>query len=169
MPLTLTLSRAGVRSDSAQGSSNTFMVTVSNSGATALTLQSLSVHETSSTGAHVDQPTYLRPNMPVGLGNPVIAAGGSASYVFSAAFPQPAGAGPSPQNPGGAAGHGNTNPAPNSTVTLRAECLSSDGAVSSTLLSAPVLSTIAPFPVAQGGGMQLTSGFNLVNYLTAFA
>lgn len=169
MPLTLSLSRGGPWTDTAQGSQSSFVVTVSNAGATALSLVSLSVHETSSTGAHVAQPTYLRPNAPAGLSNPVIAPGGSVSYVFGVSFPVPAGAGPSPQSPGGASGHGNACPAPNSTAILRAECQSSDGAVSTALLSAPVLSTIAPFPVAQGGGMQLSSGFNLINFITAFA
>lgn len=169
MPLTVTLSRGAPWTDTAQGSQCSFLVTVSNPGAAALSLVSLSVYETSSTGAHVAQPTYLRPNAPAGLGNPVIAPGGSASYAFGASFPVPAGAGPSPQTPGGASGHGNACPAPNSTVILRAECQASDGSVTTSLLSVPVLSTIAPFPLAQGGGMQLQSGDNLITYLTAFA
>lgn len=169
MPLTLALSRGARRTDTAQGSQCTFVVTASNPGAAALSLTSLSVAETTSTGAHIDQPTYLRPNAPVGLGTPVIPAGGSASYVFGVSFPVPAGAGPSPQTPGGAGGHGNACPAPNSTVILRADCQASDGTITSALLSVPVLSTIAPFPLAQGGGMQLQSGDNLITYLTAFA
>jgi hypothetical protein len=168
MPLTLSLSRGAAPTDTAQGSSSVFVVTATNAGAAALSLRTLSVYETSSTGAHVDQPSYLRPNAPAGV-VPVIPAGGSASYAFAVSLPSPAGAGPSPQTPGGAAGHGNACPAPNSTVLLRAECLASDGTVSTALLSVPVLSTIAPFPIAQGGGMQLSSGFNLINYLTAFA
>jgi hypothetical protein len=167
MPLNLALSRGFAWSDSSNGEPNTVLVTVTNPGAVALSLSSLQVTEASATGASITQPLYLTPNAPVGLGNPVIVAGGSASYAFEVAFSVPGYSGPSPQAPGGAGGV--RGPPTNSVVTLRAQCLSSDGVVTSVTQPFPVLSTVAPFPVAQGGAMQLSSGFNLVTYLTSFA
>jgi hypothetical protein len=167
MPLNLALSRGFAWSDASNGEPNTVLLTVANPGATALTVTSLQVAEASATGANVTQPLYLRPNMPVGLGNPVIVAGGSASFAFEVSFNAPAYSGPSPQAPGGVGGV--RGPPTNSVVTLRAQCHSSDGFVTSVTMPFPVLSTVAPFPVAQGGAMQLSSGFNLVNYLTSFA
>jgi hypothetical protein len=167
MPLTLALSRGFAWSDSSNGEPNTVILTVTNSGATALVVSSLQVTEASATGASITQPLYLIPNVPVGLGNPVIVAGGSASYPIECVFQVPGYSGPSPQAPGGAGGV--QGPPTNSVVTLRAQCLSSDGVVTSVTQPFPVLSTVAPFPVAQGGALQLSSGFNLVNFLTSFA
>lgn len=164
MPLVLALSRGSPWSDSADGVPNTIILTATNTGTTALTVQSLAVSEVSSTGARLDQPSYLRPNMPIGLGNPVIGPGASGTYPFQAAFHVPSYSGPSPQAPGGA--QGVFGPPRNPIVTIRAQCLSSDGVVSEVAMPFPVLSTVAPFPVAQGGALQLNSGFNLVNFIT---
>jgi hypothetical protein len=164
MPLTLTLSRGFAWSDSANGEPSTVLLTVSNPGAAELTVTSLSVYEESKSGSRVDQPIYLRPNAPAGLGNPVIGPGASATYPFECAFTVPSYSGPSPQAPGGAGGV--SGPPRNPVVTLRAECLSSDGVVTTVSMPFPVLGTIAPFPVAQGGALQLGSGFNLINLVT---
>jgi hypothetical protein len=164
MPLVLTLARGYAWSDSANGEPNTVLLTVANPGAAALTVTSLSVYEESKTGAVVGTPNYLRPNAPLGTANPVVAAGGSRSYSMECVFPVPAYSGPSPQAPGGAGGAG--GPPRNPVVTLRAECLSSDGVTTTVSMPFPVLSTVAPFPVAQGGALQLTSGFNLINLVT---
>lgn len=164
MPLTLAISRGFAWSDSANGEPNTALLTVTNPGTTALTVLSLSVFEESKTGARLDQPSYMRPNAPVGLGNPVISPGASATYPFECTFTVPSYSGPSPQAPGGSAGV--RGPPTNSIVTIRAQCQSSDGVVSTVAMSFPVLSTVAPFPVAQGGALQLNSGFNLVNLVT---
>jgi hypothetical protein len=115
----------------------------------------------------VGQPEYLTPNVPVGVGNPTIAAGATGFFPFEVVFLTPYGAGPSPQSPGGAAGSQNATPA-DSEYVISLQSLSSDATVASAQLLVPVLSTIAPFPIAQGGGMQLSSGFNLVNLLTSF-
>ena len=164
MPLTLNLSRGFAWSDSAAGEPNTVILTVTNPGATALTVLWLAVSEASKTGARLDQPSYLRPNAPLGLGNPVIAPGASVAYPFECAFFVPAYSGPSPQAPGGAAGI--PGPTANPIVTIRAQCQSSDGGVSSVERPFPVLATVAPYPIAQGGALQLSSGFNLVNLVT---
>ena len=164
MPLVLTLARGYAWSDSANGEPNTVLLTVANPGTAALTVTSLSVYEESKTGSRVEQPSYLRPNAPAGLGNPVIGPGASATYPFECAFTVPSYSGPSPQAPGGAGGV--SGPPTNSVVTIRAQCQSSDGVVSTVAQPFPVLSTVAPFPVAQGGALQLSSGFNLVNFVT---
>lgn len=164
MPLNLALSRGYAWSDSSNGEPNSVVLTVSNPGATALTLTWLAVSEQSKTGANITQPLYLRPNAPVGTGNPVIGPGSSATYVFECAFNVPGYSGPSPQASGGAGGV--QGPPGNSVVTLLAQCQSSDGVVTSVSQPFPALSTVAPFPLAQGGALQLSSGFNLVNLIT---
>jgi hypothetical protein len=164
MPLNLALSRGFAWSDSSNGEPNTVLVTVTNPGVAALVVSSLQVTEASKTGANITQPLYLIPNMPIGLGNPIILPGASASYSFEVSFTCPAYSGPSPQAPGGAGGV--QGPPINTGVTLMAQCLSSDGVVTSVTQPFPVLSTVAPFPIAQGGALQLSSGFNLINLVT---
>ena len=164
MPLNLALSRGSAWSDSSNGEPNTIILTVSNPGAAALTVLSLGVSEVSATGARLDQPSYLAPNAPIGLGNPVIGPGASRSFPFECVFQVPSYSGPSPQAPGGSAGV--RGPPTNSVVTIRALCQSSDGVVTFVDMPFPVLATVAPFPVAQGGALQLNSGFNAVNFLT---
>jgi len=164
MPFVLAMSRGFAWSDSANGRPNAVLLTVTNPGAVALTVTSLSVYEESKSGSRVDQPSYLRPNLPAGLGNPVIGPGLSETYPFEVAFTVPGYSGPSPQAPGGA--QGVFGPPRDTTVTLRAQCQSSDGVVSTVAQPFPVLSTVAPFPVAQGGALQLASGFNLINLVT---
>ncbi len=143
--------------------SEPFLVTVSNTGTAAVTINSLAV--SADVGVVVDQPSYLTPNVAVGLGNPVLNGGASLSYVFNAIFFSPAAAGPSPQAPGGAAPSENAQ-TPDANFSLFAVVNTSDGSVVSGSLNVPVLSTIAPFQVPTGGALYLQQGFNLINLLT---
>lgn len=147
------------------GQTMNFVVTVTNGGSSAVTLQSLSINEITESDAQVSQPLFLTPNVPVGVGNPVLAASGSASYPFQVVFSSPYAAGPSPQQPGGAA-PASVAQTPDPYFTLQAQSISSDGTVASANLMVSVLSTIAPFPVPLGGALQLGQGANLVNLLT---
>ncbi len=142
-----------------------YNITVTNTGSAAVTLQSLSVGA-AGTGTVVGQPNYLTPNVPVGLGNPIIAASSSATYSFQAVFHSPYFPGPSPQNPGGAAAFSGAM-TPDPYVTLQAQAQSSDGSIASTLYLVPVLSPMYPFPIPEGGGLILTQGSNLMT-LTMF-
>lgn len=168
MALTATISAgAGATSPSA-GAALNFLVTVSNAGATSLTLSTLQVacnalNNPGPTAANVSQPRYLVPNVPVGVGNPIIAAGASATYTFGVVFFPPNAAGPSPQNQPGGASPSNSATEVDPFYTLTATGLDSSGAVFSTTFFVPVLSTIAPFPVAEGGAFQFTQGANLMN------
>lgn len=144
----------------------TFLVTVSNTGSTALTLSNVSVSESTESDAQIGQPNYLVPQMPLGFGNPIILASGSVSYAFDVIFPSPNGPGPSPNSPGplGVAGMMNGQPADNS-FTLQAQAQTSDGSVAAAALPVSVLSAIAPFPRPEGGALQFTQGSNIVNGL----
>lgn len=164
MAITCALSLgAGATSACAERPMN-FVVTVANGNASAVTLLSLSINPASG-DARIAQPLYLTPNVPVGVGNPVIAASSSASYGFQVVFDSPAAAGPSPNNPGGAA-PSNTAETPDPFFVLQAIGNTSDGSVFSSTLLVPVLSAIPPFPIPEGGALYFTQGSNLLFPLT---
>ncbi len=140
-----------------------YTVTVSNTGSSSLTLNDLSINESTKTGVRIGQPRYLTPNVPVGVGNPTISAGSSVSYGFQVVSTAPTMPGPSPQAPGGAA-PANAAYYPYNPYTLIATSVTSDGTVASGVLSNPVLT--ATFPQSNGGALVLSQGFNLVNFLT---
>lgn len=140
-----------------------FVVTITNTGAAALTLSSLQVSEATESDAIIEQPNYLAPNVALGVGNPTIAAGASLSIVFGVLFTSPSLAGPSPNQPGlGPTGMVISQPG-DSSVILQAQCQTSDNVVASTSLSVPVLSAAAPFPRPEGGALQFGQGSNLIN------
>lgn len=144
------------------GQTENFLVAITNTGSSAVTLTTLV--SSSEVGVTVGQPSYLIPNVPIGLGNPVINAGATSNYVFQCVFNSPAGSGPSPNNPGGADPFPDAQtPDPFFTVQIQAQ--SSDGSVSSASLLVPVLSAIAPFPFPQGGAFQFYQGANIINLI----
>ena len=138
-----------------------FTVTVTNTDASSRTLLSLLVYE-SSGDAVVQQPQILTPNVPQGVGNPIIAASGSATYSFQAVFPAPYSPGPSPANPGGRAPSSLAVPA-DAIYRLVAVANTSDGSVFSSSLQVPVLSTAAPIPTSQGGTLRFRQGGNMMS------
>ncbi len=140
-----------------------YVATVTNTGASAVTLQSLSVN-CNGGDARISQPQYLTPNVPVGVGNPVINGGSSLAVSFQAVFDSPYFAGPSPQNPGGASAS-NAAANPDALFVLQAIGNTSDGSVFSGTILVPVLSTIAPFPVPEGGSLIFTQGSNLITLI----
>lgn len=142
-----------------------FIVTVTNAGAAAVTLQSLGINEITESDAQLSQPLFMTPNVPVGVGNPVLSPATSYNYPFQCVFNSPVAAGPSPQNPGGAA-PASVAQTPDPYFTLQAQSQSSDGTIASTSLMVSVQSLIAPFPPALGGALQLAAGANLLNFLT---
>lgn len=145
-----------------------FVAQVTNAGSSSVTLQSLTTGNADpSVSVSVGQPGYLTGNVPVGVGNPVLSPGVTYSYPFMVTFLAPGGAGPSPQAPGTTLGSQLAQPT-DAQFAVSLSSLSSDATSASTTLLVPVLSAIAPYPVALGGGMQLSSGFNLVNLLTSF-
>lgn len=146
-------------------SATNFTVTVANGNASAVTLNSLAINGPPASGVVVQQPNYLTPNVPVGVGNPVIAAGSSLTWGFQVVLTNPNFPGPSPNNqPGGAAGSGNAMPA-NSNFLLQAIGQTSDGSVFSSTNLVPVLSAVAPFPFPQGGAFQFNDGFDFMNLI----
>lgn len=140
-----------------------YTVTVQNTGASSLTLSSLDVQESTKTGARVGQPAYLTPNVPVGVGNPTIAAGASVSYGFQVTPTGPVMPGASPQAPGGPFNNGT---AAANAFSLLATAVTSDGSVASGSLVAPVLTS--EIPQDSGGALVLSQGFNLINFITLF-
>ncbi len=141
-----------------------YTVSVQNTGASSLTLNSLVISESTSTGARVSQPRFMTPNVPVGVGNPTIAAGATVNYSFQVVSTAPVMPGPSPQNPGGAAPMNAAAYPLSSSCALLATSVTSDGSVSSGSFVAPVLS--ATFPQSNGGALVLSQGFNLINLVT---
>lgn len=143
--------------------STNFTITITNTNAAAVTLQSIQISESTESDAMIGQPNFLVPNVPVGVGNPVIAAGASVTYSFSAIFNTPYFPGPSPQNQPGGARPGNDATEVDPFFVLQAICQTSDGSVFSSTIFVPVLSAISPFVVAEGGALQFSQGANLMN------
>src|ERR1700755_930159 len=167
MPLSVSISGGFNAVSIAAGQAVNFVAAVTNATASALTLQSLAVTVASGSrggaSAGVTQPSYLWPNVPVGVGNPVLPAGVTQNYSFSAVFFAPNASGPSPQNQPGGAAPSNQAQEIDPFYVLTATGLDSSAAVFTSSFFVPVLSTIAPFPLAQGGALQLSQGMNLVN------
>lgn len=138
-------------------------------GDTSYKLTSAQVTESTESDAQIGQPSVLAPNAPLGTGNVTIPQGGTAYLPFSFVLNNPYFPGPSPQAPGGAAPTNNAAVA-DAFFTLTATVNFVTGAgvagAASGQLLVPVLATIPPFPIAQGGALQLSSGFNLLNGLT---
>lgn len=169
MALTLAILPGTASSYGVGGRTNNYVASVTNSGSSSVTLQSLATYGESNTCMNVGQPQYLTPNVPVGVGNPTIAAGATSFFPFEVTFMTPNMPGPSPQAPGGNLGAVTAYVPGDSVFGVTLQSLSSDSTVASATLLVPVLTTIAPFPVAQGGALQLSSGFNIVNFITSFA
>jgi len=106
-------------------------------------------------------------NYTPGIGNPVLAAGGSLSYGFTVVFTSPRDPGLSPNNPGGAAPGQDAQEA-DSNFTFQAQAQFSDGAMVSALLFVSSLSSVYPFPVPQGGEALFQQGANS-NLIAVFA
>ncbi len=137
-----------------------FTVAVTNTGSSAVTLNSLSIN-CGGGDARITQPNYLTPNVPVGVGNPILNAAAVAYYSFQAVFDSPYDPGPSPQNPGGASPY-NQAGVPDPYFLLQAQAQSSDGSTAVGTLLVPVLSTIGRHPLPEGGALSFTQGSNLI-------
>ena len=144
------------------------VASVTNSGAASVTLQSLVASDDYGPST-MGQPDFLTPGNPVGLGAPTILPGATSYFPFRIAWNMPSVYGPSPQSPGNAGAAAAAAVPSRSISNILLTSLSSDGSVATATLAVPVLSTLYPFPLAQGGAMQLSSGFNLINLLTSFA
>ncbi len=135
-----------------------FTATVSNSGTASVVLTSLFASMPTGAGT-VGQPTFT-------YGAPVILASGAASFPFSVVFHAPANAGPSPQNPGGAA------PSPtmiSGGFVLQVDGRSDDGSTFSAQTFGNVLAGAFSVPAAGangGGALALNHGFDLINFIT---
>lgn len=168
MALTLAIVRGYGATNSSSGRALNYVASVTNDGSTSVTLRALSVYADSNTCVSLEQPNYLTPNVPVGVGDPTIAAGATSFFPFRAVFMTPNMPGPSPQSPGGTQGSATAYIPGDANFGITLQSLSSDSTVASATLSVPVLSAVAPFPTPQGGGLVLSSGFNAVNLLTSF-
>ena len=170
MALTLSISAGYGATNVAAGMQVTFVASVTNSGATAVTLNGLWVSRENGTNVRTGQPTWQTPGVSVGAGYPTLAAGSTYNYPFSVVFQTPNMAGSSPNNaPGGSAPSNNAAYPLDSGFSISLNSLSSDSTTASAAFFVPVLSTVAPFPIPQGGALQFNSGFNAVNFFTTFA
>lgn len=163
MPLTVSISASGPGSVIGNRT-NYFVATVSNPGAVALSLNSLQIFESTESDAQISQPVIFAPNTPVGTSNPVIPAGSSSSYMFSVIFTNPTMSGPSPQNAPGGAAPANAAYYADAFFTLAAVATASDGTVGTASQLVGVITAGSP-PPSQGGTLQFSSGFNLINGL----
>ncbi len=143
-----------------------FVATITNNGASAVTIPSFAVNEITKTGARIAQPRILTTNASVGVGNPTINAGSSLTVPFQVVPFAPAYPGPSPQNIGGGQQAAGAGPAWNSQLLLQATGMDSDNLVFTGQLMVPVLSAFEVSPRPEGGALDLRQGSNLINLLT---
>lgn len=164
MACTVTLTRV---SNAVANQPCNFTLTITNNGASAVTIPALGVSEVTKTGARIAQPRFLTSNASVGVGNPTILASGTLSLPFQVVPTSPAFPGPSPQNPGGGAQAAGANPASNSSIVLQVQGQDSDNLVfTSPQLMVPVSSGFDVFPRPEGGALDLRQGSNLITFLT---
>lgn len=134
-----------------------FTATLTNTGSSSVSLESLSVNELSKSGAVIEQPGFLTPNAPTGQ-LPTIVAGGSLTVPFTIVPSGPSMPGPSPNNaPGGAAPPNPAMPAP-ATLNFQLVGQLSDDSTAVMPFAVSVLSSVAPFPVPEGGAVQFAQG-----------
>lgn len=169
MALTLAIQAPAMSTNITAGQTITCIAAVTNAGASSVTLQSLTTATDGAGSANLSQPDFLTPNVPVGVGNPVLLPSTTYYFPFRVVFHAPNTAGAFPQAPGGGA---NLNAAAypiDSNFGLSLTSVSSDGTVATTTATIPVLSTTSPSPLAAGGALQLSYSLNLVNFLTSVA
>lgn len=160
MALTVSLSQA---SPGNWVSNRSMMVamTVTNTGASAVTVSTISLLEATESDAQIGFPQgFLTPNVPAGLGNPVLAAGASGTYMWPVVINSPSAAGPSPQHQPGSASPSPLAPAADAVFTLQGQAASSDGSIATTNMQVSVLATIVYDPPPQGGGTWFSQGAN---------
>lgn len=170
--MALTLALSMVDPYCAAGKRTGFLVTVTNAGASSVTLANLLISETTESDAQIGQPNFITPNVAFGLGNPTILPGASASYGFACVFPGPATPGPSPNQNAvtggiGASGAGGmfTGQPADPALNLQAQSLSSDNTTASINLVVVAITATPIFPQSLGGSLQFTNPFNAVNLL----
>lgn len=168
--MALTLALSMVDPYMSAGKATTFQVTVTNTGASSVTLTQLFAGETSESDVTVGQPNFMTPNVPVGVGNPTLLPNTPVAYTFRCAFPGPATPGPSPNQSsvaGGSLSGGGMfvgQPA-DAAFNLQVQAQSSDGSQSSVSLVVAAITATPIFPQSLGGSLQFTNPFNLVNGL----
>lgn len=144
-----------------------FTLTITNNGASAVTIPSLGVSEITKTGARIAPPRLLTTNASVGVAVPTINAAATLTLPFQVVPMSPAYPGPSPQNPGGGAQAAGAGPAWNSTIGIQVQGMDSDNLV---FTSAPMMFGVSSgfdvFPRPEGGALDLRQGSNLINFLT---
>jgi hypothetical protein len=160
--MTVSCTLAQISGNALTGAPTRFSVTVTNTNAAAVTLLSLNIAEATESEASIGQPNFLQPGAAIGVGNPVIPAAGSVTYVFPVVFSSPQPTGPSSNQPGGAAP---SVPGADSFFVLQANGNSSDGTVFTGSLLVSVLASVAYNPPSIVGAAQWQQGTNLITGL----
>lgn len=159
MAISLTLTQ--VDASAIANRETSYVVAVTNSSTSSVTLTSLVAREQGNAGAsQIGVPTFLAPNVPVGTGNPTITAAGTFTVDIDVVWMTPNTSGPSPNAPGfGPSGMWLGQPA-NPVRILAVDVLVSDGSSASITLAVPVLSAAGMFPVPNGGSAIFSQSAN---------
>lgn len=145
------------------------VLTVVNNGANPVVVQTVGLSEVTNMGVKFRQPDFLTPNVAPGVGNPTIAAAGTANYPFAFVCAPVNTPGDSPQAPGGPAPTPTipTNSSPIiSCVVVSYDSVAGVNVVGSTQLApVPLAASVAPSPPPLGGALQFNvGGANAVNW-----
>lgn len=134
-----------------------FVATITNTAAVSVSLNSLGVSEVTKSGAIIEQPQFLTPNAGTGV-MPSLSAGASLSVPFTIVPGSPSTPGPSPNNaPGGRAPGAQAMPA-RAVLNFMLSGRLSDGSTGEIPFSVSAISSVAPFPVPEGGAAQFGQG-----------
>lgn len=134
-----------------------YSLVLTNTSTASVSLELLSVDEVSKTGAIIEQPGFLTPNAVTGT-LPSIAASGTLTVPFTIIPSGPTTPGPSPQSIQGGVAPGNPAVPASPTANFQISGTLSDDSTAVLPFQLSVLSSVAPFPVPEGGAAQFGQG-----------
>lgn len=159
--LVVTLSGSAVAGRSLRG-----MVSITNESGPSVAIDSMVLSESTKMGVAIGGPRFLTPNV-VGVGaTPIIATSSTSHFPFSLMVPSPNTPGASPS---ATRHHDDVFPSNNSQCQLNLDVRAIDQVsflpeVARTSFEFPVITSVAPFPVPQGGALQYNAGGCAVNW-----
>lgn len=139
---------------------------ITNNGANTVEVLSVNLAEASVMGAKVGGPYFLTPNVAPGTGEPTIESAATSYFPFSIVIPSPNTPGSSPSSVHVIDG---VYPAANSWARFQCNVMTYDSVaevnvVGEATLAFAVASSVAPFPMPQGGALQFDTGGDAVNW-----
>jgi hypothetical protein len=161
MALTLAVASGYGSALSIGDATTNYIAAVTNPGSDVV-LGSLTVNESTKSGAVIAQPIITTGVDAPGVDNPTLVGGTTTYFSFSIVF-APVSPGPSPQSANGSAGQ--PGPAYSGISFVVTSYETTGKTTASTSFFVPTISALPPFPPSLGGALQLNGGANLINLI----